>query len=344
MVAEERPARQEPSDAGSLGVRGRPLPPGEGRGEGSGSLASRLSSVAGLSVRPGEPLSRHTTFRIGGPAELFVEVETEEGLASLLVAVGEAGAPFFLLGLGSNVLVPDRGVSGVVARLGKGFKRLAFRKEGVTAGAALALPSVARRTARRGLSGLEPLCGFPSTVGGAVWMNAGCYGTEIKDVMVAAWLVEPDGTRRRIGVAELGAGYRSTALQGTGAIVTRASFRLAPADPTDCVAKIEALNARRWASLPYGVGNAGSIFKNPPGDYAGHLIEACGLKGTHRGAAEISAKHANVIVNLGGARAEDVLELMLAARRAVSQRFGISLEPEVILPGELGERWRSSTP
>jgi UDP-N-acetylmuramate dehydrogenase len=241
--------------------------------------------------------------------------------------------------------VPDRGLAGVIARLGKGFKRLAFRKDGATAGAALALPSVARRTARRGLSGLEPLCGFPSTVGGAVWMNAGCYGTEIKDVLVAAWLVERDGTRRRIGVPELAAGYRRTALQGGGAIVTRASFRLAPAEPAECLARIESFNARRWASLPVGVGNAGSVFKNPPGDYAGRLIEACGLKGRRQGGAAISDKHANVIVNLGGATAGDVLELMLLARRAVEDRFGVALEPEVILPAELGERWsRASEP
>jgi UDP-N-acetylmuramate dehydrogenase len=231
-----------------------------------------------------------------------------------------------------------------VARLGRGFKKARFDGHRVIAGGAMALPSLARQSARRGLSGLEPLCGFPSTVGGAVWMNAGCYGTEIKDVMIHAWLVERGGARRRIGVAELGAGYRSTALQGTGAIVTRASFRLAPGDPEACLAKIEELNERRWSSLPYGQGNAnaGSVFKNPPGDFAGRLIDLCGLKGRRSGGAAISDKHANVIVNLGDARAGDVLELMLAARRAVGERFGVELEPEIILAGELGERWRAA--
>lgn len=305
------------------------------------ALAARLASVRGLTLKPAEPLARHTTFKIGGPAELLVEVGTERALSGLLAAVREAGAPFHLLGLGSNVLFPDAGLPGVVARLGKGFKRVRFGKASVMAGGALALPTLARQTARRGLSGLEALCGFPSTVGGAVWMNAGCYGTEIKDVLVWAWLVEGDGTRRRIGVEELDAGYRSTALQGTGAIVTRASFRLKPADAAAATARIEELNAKRWASLPYGVGNAGSIFKNPPGDYAGRLIEACGLKGKERGAAAISPKHANVIVNLGGAKADDVLALMLEARAAVRERFGVELKPEVILAGEPGERWRA---
>ncbi len=305
------------------------------------ALLGRLRKVRGLVLKPAEPLARHTTFKIGGPAELLAEVGTERALASLLAAVGEEGVPFHLLGLGSNLLVPDAGLPGAVARLGKGFKRVRFGSASVTAGGALALPTLARQTARRGLSGLEPLCGFPSTVGGAVWMNAGCYGTEIKDVLLSAWLVDRDGTRRRIGVGELGAGYRSTALQGTGAIVTRASFRLRPADAMACTARIEELNAKRWASLPYGVGNAGSIFKNPPGDFAGRLIEACGLKGRERGGAAISPKHANVIVNLGGATAEDVLGLMLEARRAVRERFGVELTPEVILAGELGERWRA---
>jgi UDP-N-acetylmuramate dehydrogenase len=328
MVTSPPPGRQ-----GAAVRRRRALPLGE-----------RLAALPGLRVRAGEPLARYTTLRIGGPAELFVEVEREEGLVALRGALGEAGAGFQLLGLGSNVLLPDAGVAGVVARLGKGFKGLSVAGTRVTAGAALALPSLARRTARRGLTGLEPLCGFPSTVGGAVWMNAGCYGTEIKDVLVAAWLVEGDGRRRRIGVGELGAGYRTTALQGSGAIVTRASFQLATADAAGCLARIEELNARRWASLPMGQPNAGSVFKNPPGDYAGRLIEACGLKGARAGGAAISERHANVIVNTGGATAADVLELMLRARRAVAERFGVDLEPEVILAGELGERWRADAP
>ncbi len=298
-----------------------------------------LFEIPGLTIRKGEPLSRHTTFKIGGPAELFVEVENEAALSALLLTLWKAGEPFQLLGLGSNILIPDAGLSGVVARLGKAFKQVSFGENEVTAGAALALPTLARQTARKGFTGLEPLCGFPSTVGGAVWMNAGCYGTEIKDVMIDARLVDRAGGSKTIGVEELGAGYRSTALQGTDWIVTSARFRLEPADAAECTAKIEQYNTKRWSSLPYGVGNAGSIFKNPPGDYAGRLIEACGLKGKVEGGAEISSKHANVIVNHGSGMAEDVFALMLEARRAVEAKFGITLKPEVILAGELGKRW-----
>lgn len=307
------------------------------------TLRDRLAALPGLLVKPNEPLSRHTTFKIGGPAELFVEVRSEQGLSGLLAAVGEAGVPFFLLGLGSNVLVPDGGLPGVVAQLGGDFKAWSIDGEEVESGAALPLPLLARETAKAGLTGLEALCGFPSSVGGAVWMNAGCYGSEIKDVLLRAWLVERDGTARSIGVAELGAGYRSTALQAGTAIVTRARFRLRRADAADCLRRIEELNARRWASLPAGVGNAGSVFKNPPGDYAGRLIEACGLKGRRQGGAAISAKHANVIVNEGGATARDVLTLLLEARRAVRERFAIDLGPEVVLLGELARAWSNET-
>ncbi|HEX4955526.1 MAG TPA: UDP-N-acetylmuramate dehydrogenase [Thermoanaerobaculia bacterium] len=296
-------------------------------------LEERLAGVPGLTLKPGEPLARHTTFKIGGPAELFVDVGTEAALSALLAAVREAGCPFLLIGLGSNLLVADEGLPGVVARLSGDFRRIQLHGTRALAGAAVALPHLAKAAAKAGLSGLEPLCGFPSTVGGAVWMNAGCYGREIKDVLISAWLVYGDGRRQRIGVRELGAGYRSTALQATDALVTRASFRLQPADPAACLAQIEELNARRWASLPSGVGNAGSIFKNPPGDYAGRLIEACGLKGRTEGGAQISDKHANVIVNRGGARAGDVLALMREARRAVAERFGVTLQPEVVLAG-----------
>ena len=300
-----------------------------------------MAAIEGLAVRRDEALAPHTTFRIGGPADAFAEVQTEAALAELLARIRSWGWPFHLIGLGSNLLVPDSGLRGVVARLGKGFRHLRVDGRRVTAGAALAMPTLARRTARRGLSGLEPLCGFPSTVGGAVWMNAGCYGVEVKDVMISAWLVERDGRRHRIGVPELGAGYRTTALQGGDAIVTRASFRLRTDEPAACMDRIDGFNSRRWASLPAAKGNAGSIFKNPSGDHAGRLIDACGLKGLEHGGAAISEMHANVIVNRGGAAATDVLELMLRARAEVAERFGVVLQPEVILTAELGERWRS---
>lgn len=303
-------------------------------------LLAELAGVSGLELSPGEELARHTTLRIGGPAELWARVGSEGGLAALVRSVRRHRLPLTVLGLGSNVLVPDEGLAGVVVRLGGELEQVRIDGTRVEVGAALPLARVARRTAGEGLLGLEALSGFPSTVGGAVVMNAGCYGTEIADVMESCEVVTAEGERRRLGVGELSAGYRATALQGSGSIVTRAVFRLETGDAAAALARIEELDRRRRSSLPSGLPNAGSIFRNPPGDYAGRLIEACGLKGRIEGGAQISPKHANVIVNLGGARAAEVVALMSAARDAVAARFDVRLAPELVLTGPLADLWR----
>lgn len=302
---------------------------------------SWLGAIPGLAVRPGQALARLSTLRIGGPAELLVEVGSERALVALLREVAHRQVPFQLLGLGSNVLVPDSGLPGIVARLGGELKRVRIRGRRLSAGAGAPLAVAARKAAAAGLAGLEALSGFPSTVGGAVFMNAGCYGTEIKDVLHSARLVELDGRRHRIAVGELGAAYRSTALKASGAIVTRALFELQPGDPKALLARIDELNTRRWAALPSGQPNAGSIFRNPTGDSAGRLLDAAGLKGTSVGGALVSPKHANVIVNSGGATAEDVVALMRIMRARTAERFAVVLEPEIVLLGDLAERFRS---
>ena len=253
--------------------------------------------------------------------------------------IADSGTSFELVGLGSNILFPDEGLDGLLVRLEGDFKEISYDGTQVVAGAAVALPKLARRTAERGLAGLEPLCGFPSTVGGAVAMNAGCYGVEVKDVMVTCRVVGETGQLLELSSVDLEPGYRSTNLQGSRSIVTSATFRLARAECEAVVARIDELNEQRWASLPMGLPNEGSIFKNPIGDHAGRLIDECGLKGHKIGGAQISPKHANVIVNTGGARSSEVLELMLGAYRAVRERFGVELEPEVILAGCLKRIW-----
>lgn len=309
----------------------------------SNRLEERLAKVPDLVVERHADLSHHTTFRIGGPAEWLVEVPTLRGLRALLQVVEGTGAPFHLLGLGSNVLIPDDGLPGVVVRLTGYFRRVRVSGTRVSAGAALPLAQLARRMSARGLVGLEALSGFPSTVGGAVYMNAGCYGTEIKDLLVRATLLDRSGALRRIGVADLQAGYRRTALRSGDDIVTRASFELERGSAITALARIRELNQRRWESLPSGLPNAGSIFRNPQGDYAGRLIEAVGLKGRRLGDAEISERHANVIVNHGCASAADVMGLMSQVHRTVSENFGVMLEPEIILTGGLGDRWTQIT-
>ncbi|MDH4066452.1 MAG: UDP-N-acetylmuramate dehydrogenase, partial [Acidobacteriota bacterium] len=301
-----------------------------------------LEAVAGIELIRNADLARLSTFRIGGRAEVLATVHTEEALRALVRESARENLRFHLVGLGSNVLFPDGRLEGLVVRLAGDFKKVHFVGTEVVAGAALALPKLARKAAERGLAGLEALCGFPSTVGGAVVMNAGCYGTEIKDVMTTCRVVEEDGRVVELAIGELEPGYRTTNLQGGRRIVVSAAFRLTEADPDAVLARIDELNDKRWRSLPMGEPNVGSIFKNPAGDYAGRLIDECGLKGHAIGGARISPKHGNVIVNTGGASSSDVLELMLAAFRAVRARFGVELEPEVILAGNLHRVWRDS--
>ncbi len=282
-----------------------------------------------------EPLARHTTWRIGGPARWFCRVRTEEGLSRVLEAASRKSVPLALLGQGSNLLVADEGFQGFVVRLEGDFLQVSVEGAFVTAGGGAALGGVCAAAARAGLSGIEPICGIPSSIGGAVRINAGAYGGEIFDVLESVRLVSRVGERREALAHEIPHGYRWTKLVETGEIVARARLRLKPAPREAIEAKTRSVTEKRRGVLP-AEPNAGSVFKNPPGDYAGRLIEACGLKGTRRGGAVVSTRHANVIVNEGGARAADVLALMETMRNSVRERFGITLLPEVEM---LGLRW-----
>ena len=282
-----------------------------------------------------EPLSRHTTWRIGGPARWFCRLWTEEALARVLAAARAEGFPFALLGMGSNVLASDEGFPGFVVRLEGDFLRVVVEGSVVTAGGGAPLGGVCAAAARAGLSGLEPISGIPSSIGGAVRINAGAYGGEIFDVLESVRLVSRDGARRQVPAAEIAHGYRRTAHVETGEIVASARLALAVAPREAIEQRTRAVADKRRGALP-SEPNAGSVFKNPPGDFAGRLIEACGLKGLREGEAEISTRHANVIVNRGGARARDVLALMRRMRSAVVEKFGVTLEPEVEM---LGLRW-----
>lgn len=289
-------------------------------------------------VLPDEPLSRHTTWRIGGPARFFCRVKTEAGLAKALAAAGEQGAPVALLGMGSNVLAADAGFPGFVLRLDGAFLEVDVDGETIDAGGGAALGGVCAAAARAGLSGLEPISGIPSSIGGAVRINAGAYGGEIFDVLTSVRLVDRSGTARTAAAGEIQHGYRWTSLIETREIVASARMTLARAPREEIESKTRAVVEKRRGALP-SEPNAGSVFKNPPGDFAGRLLEVCGLKGTREGAAEISTRHANVIVNRGGATAADVLALMERMRSEVAERFGVTLVPEVEM---LGVPWKKS--
>jgi UDP-N-acetylmuramate dehydrogenase len=286
----------------------------------------------GIAVREGEPLAARTTLRIGGPARFLAEVADADALARVLRCARSEGLPLLVLGKGSNLLVPDAGFPGFVIVLGGAFREARVDGAELVAGGGVSLMALAVVARRAGLSGVENISGIPSSVGGAIRINAGSYGSEIFDVLVSATLVSPAGEVRTAAAAAIPHGYRWTSLCDTGDVVAEGRFRLLPRPPAEIAARMSEVAAKRRDALPKQP-NAGSIFKNPKGHFAGKLLEDCGLKGRRVGGAEVSAVHANVIVNTGGASAEDVKALMTEMKRAVKDRFGIELQPEIQIVG-----------
>ena len=301
------------------------------------NLFDSLSGIPGLKVKTAEPMARYTTMKIGGPADYFIEAELNTALTRALKLLSAHDVPVCLLGKGSNVLVSDRGIRGAVIRLGEEFKRASWREEetraSVRAGAAFAMTQLVREAARRGLGGLEFAEGIPGSVGGALYMNAGAYGAEMEKIVEGVEGTTRAGEPVAFKRDEMVFSYRDSHLP-PGTVVTAVTMRLEKKDPAEVSAKVRELVARRKQSQPTGFPNSGSMFRNPPGDFAGRLIEAAGFKGKRIGDAQISERHANFIVNHGGARAAEVKDLMDAARAEVKARFGVELEPEVRFWGE----------
>ncbi len=300
-------------------------------------MVEELARLSGVKFRVDERLARHTTMKIGGPTDYFLEIGDQPALIGTLRLLNRHKIPFYLLGRGSNVLVGDLGVRGAVIRLGGDFLRVDWQedKERILAavGAAYPVARLVRESARKGYSGLEFAEGIPGSVGGALVMNAGAYGTEMEKIVERVEGVSSAGEPLSFDRKELAFSYRDSHLP-PGTIVTRVQMRLAKGDAADVTLRVHQLVKRRKSSQPSGYPNSGSMFRNPPGDYAGRLIEAAGLKGRRIGKAEISKQHANFIVNLGGAKAEDVKELMATAQKEVQERFGVELVPEVRWLGE----------
>ena len=296
-------------------------------------VPERLRRVAGERLRLNEPLALHTSFRIGGPADYLVVVDKTAQLVELAQAAEAEGVPWMVLGRGSNVLVSDRGFRGLVIRNLCGG--LAIGEDGrVWAESGVRLATMATQTARAGLGGIEFRVVIPGSVGGAVVMNAGAHGGSFGDYLVAVEVLRPDGELARLGRDELELGYRTSRFhRDRKFVVLSAELALPSTDPVEALARVRACRERRHATQPTDPG-AGSIFKNPPGAASGALIDQAGLKGQRRGDAIISPKHGNFIVNLGNARASDVIELVELARATVLERFGISLELEIERVGE----------
>ncbi len=319
-------------------------------------LYKKLAEACGASnVKKNAPLSRCTTFKVGGPADLLVNAGNAETLKAALETAAGAGAPFYVIGRGSNLVFDDAGFKGVVIRLCDGEKRGAAGpelieedEEGalVYAYGGTALSAVASFACDRGLTGLEFASGIPGTVGGGVLMNAGAYGGELCQCVVKSNYIEivkdeVNGTGTvREGALEgeaQGFSYRHSAYQDNGFIVTGAYFRLKKGrSKMDITAEMRELNRRRREKQPLELPSAGSAFKRPPGDFAGRLIEASGLKGFAVGGAQVSEKHAGFIVNRGGATAADIRALVDAVRERVFADSGVMLEPEIRFVGERG--------
>lgn len=296
-------------------------------------LTAELTGIAGVAVRVREPLARYTSFKVGGPADYFVEATTVPGLTACLRAMERHGVPVLLLGNGSNLLVSDQGVRGAVLRLRGRFRRVRWHGSGAEVGAACAVSRLVREAVRRGWGGLEFAEGIPGSVGGSLVMNAGAYGSEMERVVHRVDAVTAAGEALALARGELRFSYRETRLP-RGAVVTRVAMALTPETPEVAETRMRAIMARRRESQPSGHPNFGSVFRNPPGDHAGRLIEASGLKGLRVGGAEVSRRHANFIVNRGGARAQDVRRLIERVCGEVERRFSVTLQTEVRFAGE----------
>lgn len=294
-----------------------------------------LTAVAPYSFRYDQPLARYTSFRIGGPADLLVEVNTRAELDRLISYCERETIPWLFLGRGTNVLINDAGIRGVVVQFGPDFNRIMVEGNNLRAGAGAPLALVAEAAARNGLSGLEFASGIPGSLGGGVYMNAGAYDREMKDVLVGAEVYHLNTGFTYLNREELALGYRTSSLQQTRGILVEAHLQLTAGDEAAIRAEMKALNGKRREKQPLELPSAGSVFKRPVGAFAGRLIEEAGLKGKTIGRAQVSPKHAGFIVNLGGATAQDVLTLIEEVQIEVERRTGYRLEPELrILGGE----------
>jgi UDP-N-acetylmuramate dehydrogenase len=301
------------------------------------AVGTDIQRRIGLKTSRDEPLARFTTMRVGGPADLFTTVHNAFELRALIRYARARELPHVLLGRGSDLVISDRGIRGLVVQVrAEGSKVDGDR---YTAEAGVPMARAATETQRAGLTGLEFGLAIPGTVGGAVWANAGAHESDVATILEAARILAADGTEAVVPAADLGLAYRDTRLKhvADGApaeVVLAATFRLAPAEPDEIKARLDDIRRWRQAHQPLGLPSAGSVFRNPDGDSAGRLIDAAGLKGARIGGAVVSEKHANFIVNDQKGRAEDVRRLGDHVREVVAREHGVELVYEIVFVGD----------
>lgn len=280
-----------------------------------------------------EPMAGHTTFRIGGPADCFLQPENEEQLIQVQRYLGKVGIPFFVLGNGSNLLVSDAGYRGVIIQVGR--KMSAIEVEGCTikAQAGATLAQVAKAALEHGLTGLEFASGIPGTVGGGVVMNAGAYDGELSQVVARVHVVNSEGEIMELDNETMEFGYRTSAIKNTSLAITEVQFELSEGDKEQIREKMEDYTSRRREKQPLEYPSAGSTFKRPKGFFAGKLIMDAGLRGYQKGGARVSDKHCGFVINTGDATAEDVRNVIREVQERVKEKFHVTLETEVIFLG-----------
>jgi len=295
------------------------------------SFRDELQRLTAGRVRMAEPLDRHTTFRIGGPAEYYVAPRSVAEVCDVLALVQAEAIPLRILGNGSNLVVPDAGVRGLVLHVSRSLAGVERRGDAIHAGAGLPLVQLMQVAARNGLEGMEWACGIPGTVGGALLTNAGTPAGQMGDVTTRIEVVEPGGGFRTLDQGDFAFRYRHSSLRGGGCVAVGATVSLRPGDRDAIFERIKSYNQRRLLTQPVGTWNSGCIFKNAPPHRIGQEIERAGLKGRRAGHASISTVHGNFIVNEGGATGAEVLELIGRIEEDVLERFGVRLEREVEL-------------
>ncbi|ALS21370.1 MULTISPECIES: UDP-N-acetylmuramate dehydrogenase [Paenibacillus] len=285
-------------------------------------------------VRLNEPLAPYTTWKIGGPADVLLIPQDKSRLISAVKLLHQHDIPWIALGRGSNLLVTDKGIRGVVIKLGHALETVRFEGEYAFAGGAYSFIKLSVMAGKQGLTGLEFAGGIPGTVGGAVYMNAGAHGSDVSRILQRVEVLLPTGELVTMQKDDLAYAYRHSILHTNPGIVTEAVFKLSYGDRKEVAAAMAAYKDRRLRTQPLQLACAGSVFRNPEGHHAAKLIEEAGLKGLRVGDAQVSPLHANFIVNTGQATAHDVLTLIEQVRNAVSERFGVRLVPEVLVVGE----------
>ncbi|MDO4178811.1 MAG: UDP-N-acetylmuramate dehydrogenase [Phascolarctobacterium sp.] len=298
------------------------------------ALLEQFSGCTTKEIKVNEPMSKHTTFKIGGPADFLATPSNVDELVALIKTAKANHVPFTLIGNGSNLIVRDKGIRGLVIKLASQMANERVEGNTLTFDAGISLALASHKAAKLGLTGMEFASGIPGTIGGAAFMNAGAYDGEMKNIIKSVRVLKTDGSLAELSNAELDFGYRKSAIQGTGDIVVSVTVELVPGDKEEIYEKMADFNERRTSKQPLDKPSAGSMFKRPPGYFAGTLIDQTGLKGYTVGGAQVSEKHAGFVVNIGNATCEDVLQLIKDVQAKIMEAHGVHLEPEPLVIGE----------